>query len=134
MFITLLVVTFVISLAVALLVIAIFSKPLDTILHRIIADEISRAWVKYLKFAILVVGVSSGVRIWALEKYITPSTAKDAVIIELTRDRWVLEIYRTVLDSLQGIAWMLLIFFIFAMLAFVLVRIFEMRKPRPEGM
>jgi hypothetical protein len=127
-FITLLVVTFLISLTVSLIVVSLFSKPIAGILHRIIADEISSAWSKYLKFAIYVVGISSGVRIYQLERYITGQTSPDNQVIELTRDRWVLELYRTVIETLQGIAWMLLVFFIFALIAYVLVRIFEFRQ------
>jgi large-conductance mechanosensitive channel len=130
MFITLLAVTFVISLGVSVIIVAIFGKPIDSILQRIISDEISQAWVKYLKFAVIVVGVSSGVRIWELEKYIMPRLAGDANVIDLTRDRWVLEVYRTVIGSLQGIAWLLLIFFIFAMIAFVFIRISELKRQK----
>jgi hypothetical protein len=133
MFITLLAITFLISLGVAGIVVVIFAKPIDQILARIISDEISRAWVKYLKFAIYVVGVSSGVRVWELERYITPPQAANARVIELTRDRWVLEVYRTIIESLQGLAWLLLVFFIFALIAFVIVRVFELRKTRGEA-
>lgn len=133
MFITLLVITFLISLGVAGIVAGIFAKPIDQILARIISDEISRAWVKYLKFAIYVVGVSSGVRIWELERYITPPQVKDAQVIQLTRDRWVLEVYRTIIESLQGLAWLLLVFFIFALIAYVIVRVFELKKSRGEA-
>lgn len=133
MFITLLIVTFLISLGVAAIVAAIFAKPIDQILQRIISDEISRAWVKYLKFAIYVVGVSSGVRIWQLERYITPPQIRDAQAIQLNRDRWVLEVYRTIIESLQGLAWLLLVFFIFALIAYVIVRVFELKKSRGEA-
>jgi ABC-type transport system involved in multi-copper enzyme maturation permease subunit len=126
-FIILLVITFVISLCMAVLVVAVFSKSLNAIMRRIISDEISQAWVKYLKFAICVVGVSSGVRLWQLEKYISP-TSKDAQVLALTRDRWVLEMYGTVINSLTGMAWFLLIFFVFALIAFVIVRVFELKK------
>jgi len=129
MFITLLIVTFIISFVVSGIVVRIFGKPIDKILRRIIADEISQAWVKYLKFAIYVVGISSGVRIWSLERYITPERFERGQIIQLTTERWVLEVYRTIIGSLQGIAWLLLIFFIFALIAFVIVRIFELRRP-----
>jgi membrane-bound metal-dependent hydrolase YbcI (DUF457 family) len=129
MFIALLVVTFIISLMVSIIVARIFSKPLDSILKRIIADEISIAWLKYLNFAIIVVGVSAGVCIHELEKYITPWRGdKDQRIIELTTDRWVLELYRTVIETLQGIAWMLLIFFVFALIAYVIVRMTELKR------
>ena len=129
MFLTLLAVTFTISLLVSAIVSRVFTQPLDSILKRIITDQISTAWLKYLKFAIYVVGISSGVRIYELEKYITPQRfEKEAKIVELTSDRWILEVYRTIIETLQGIAWMLLMFFIFALIAYVIVKIFESRK------
>lgn len=133
MFVTLLLVTFLISIAVSWSVVLMFSKPIERILQRIIADEISQAWVKYLKFAVFVVGISSGVRIWELEKYITPPQARDAQIIALTRDRWVLEVYRTIIESLQGLAWLLLVFFAVALLAFVILRVFELWKAKAQA-
>ncbi len=132
MFITLLVVTFFLALVVSLVAVTFFDSPIRKILTRIIADEISLAWAKYLRFAVIVVGVSSGVRIWQLEKYIAPLQNKEGQALVLTRERWVLELYRTVIDSLQGIAWLLLVFFVFALIAYVIVRIFEVRKPKSE--
>lgn len=124
MFLTLLVVTFLIAFVVSFIVTVIFKKPLNTILTRIVDEEIGSAWSRYLTFAIYVVGVSTGVRVWDLEKYITP-VQKDTEIIILNLDRWILEVYRTVIGTLQGIAWMLLIFFVFSLIAYVIVRIFE---------
>lgn len=133
MFLGLLLLTFVIALSVSLGASRMFNDPLDRILKRIIADDISDAWLKYMRFAILVVGVSSGVRIYELEKYITPATfIKDSQAVQLTFDRWVLEIYRTVIETLQGIAWMLLVFFVFALIAYVIVRLAEMRKKQAD--
>jgi len=75
------------------------------------------------------IGISSGIRIWQLEKYITsPQNNKDAHIVELNMSRWVLEVYRTIIETLQGIAWMLLVFFILALNAFVIVRVFELKR------
>ena len=130
MFFLLLLITFVLALAVSLAVNKAFAKPLRSILDRIIAVEISTAWSKYLQFAIMVVGVSSGVRIHQLERYITPMMYREeqGKILALTTDRWVLELYRTVIGTLSGIAWMLLVFFIFALIAFVLVRLSEMKR------
>ncbi len=130
MFITLLVVGFLISLAVSAFVAHIFDKPADDILKRILADPISRAWTKYLKFAIYVVGISSGVQIWNLERYITPGPGPNTAAINLTRDRWILEIYRTIIETLQGLAWVLLVFFLFALIAFVIVRAAELRASK----
>jgi len=132
MFITLLIVTFVIAFVVSTIVARFFRQPIDKILARIITDEISKAWSKYLLFAIYVTGISSGVRIWALEKYITQPQIEGAQIITLTGQRWVLEVYRTVIETLQGIAWMLLVFFVFALVAYVIVRAFELKRSKPE--
>jgi ABC-type transport system involved in multi-copper enzyme maturation permease subunit len=126
MFITLLIATFVISFVVSSIVVLFFGRPINKILDRIISDQISRAWSKYLKFAIYVTGISSGVRIWDLEKYITKPQYQGGEIVLLTTERWVLEVYRTVIGTLQGVAWMLLVFFVFALVAYVIVRVFEM--------
>lgn len=128
MFIALLIITFLVSLFVSFIVIRSFSMPFDRILKRIIADEISDAWLKYLKFAVMVVGVSSGVRIRQLERFITPlSEDSEQRMMALTANRWILEIYRTVIESLQGIAWMLLVFFVVALMAYVFVKYTETR-------
>jgi len=132
MFITLLIVTFAIAFVVATVVVLVFSKPIDKILARIISDEISKAWLKYLKFAIYVTGISSGVRIWDLEKYITKPMYEHAEIVQLTAERWTFEVYRTIISTLQGVAWMLLVFFIFALIAYVIVRAFEMKRASSE--
>jgi hypothetical protein len=130
MFLSLLLVTFLISLAVCFVVARLFKPAIRKILNRILSDEISHEWIRYLIFAIYVVGISSGVRIWDLEKYISPRGAGDNAqqVLELNADRWVLEVYRTIIGTLQGEAWLLLVFFVFALIGFVIVRIAEMRK------
>lgn len=131
MFLLLLIVTLLVALGTSLTVVWMFTKPIDSILKRIISDDISAAWLRYLKFAIVVVGVSAGVRIYEIEKYITPQRHdKEARIVELTAERWILELYRTIIEALQGIAWMLLVFFVFALIAYVIVRIAEAKRTR----
>jgi hypothetical protein len=127
MFASLLVVSFVVAFAICLIVAFLFKKPISRIMQRLIPDDISAAWSKYVNFAIFVVGISGGTRIWDLEKYINPS-GKDNIILELTQVRWNLEIYHTVIATLQSIAWMLLVFFLFALISYVIVRGFEMKK------
>jgi len=127
MFLTLLVVNLVVAFVVCIIIVTIFKTPINNILRRLVAEDIYSSWSRYIVFAIYVVGISGGVRIWDLEKYITPRT-KDEAILELTSDRWVLEIYRTVIGTLQGNAWMLLVFFLFALIAYVIVKGLELRK------
>ena len=128
MFITLLIVTFAIASLVTLVVAIAFSKSIAKILERIFAEPMAVAWQRYVTFAIYVVGIPGGVRIWELEKYISPRS-KDEPALTLNMDRWVLEVYRTVIETLQSTAWLLLVFFGVALFAYVLVRLNERHAP-----
>lgn len=132
MFVSLLIVTFVVAALTSFLITRLFGRSIVRILGRIVTDELSSAWTRYLTFAIYVVGISGGVRIWDLEKYISPR-GEDAEILVLNADRWTLEVYRTVIGTLQGVAWMLLIFFLFALIAYVVVRGREARQAGGPG-
>ncbi len=127
MFLSLLIVTFSIAIFVSFLVTRLFNTSISAILNRIISEELATAWKRYIVFAIYVVGISGGVRIHQLERYITSRMRDDSPLI-LTSERWTLEVYRTVIETLQSIAWMLLIFFIFALIAYVVLRGFEMKN------
>src|SRR3989337_1088475 len=101
MIVTLLLVTFAIAAGVSFSVSRLFDRPIAGILTRIVAEELSSAWQKYIRFAIYVVGISGGVRIWELEKYITPRGKDDPALV-LNMDRWTLEVYRTIIETLQS--------------------------------
>ncbi len=131
MFIILLLITLFFSLLISTIVVFLFAKPITKILGRLVSEELAPTWRRYILFATYVVGISAGIRLWEMEKYITPN--KDGVILQLTANRWVIEIYKTIIDSLQGIAWMLLIFFLFALVGYVILRGFEMRKQNSKG-
>lgn len=120
-FILLLIVTLVISLVVSTIVILFFRRPVDRIFQRIIGEDIAVAWRKFLMFALVVVGVSSGVSIWRLERFVEP-VAEGATRPVLTAETWSVEIFRSILQTLGGMAWALLIFFIVALIAFVIVK------------
>jgi hypothetical protein len=126
MFVTLLLITFVIAAATSTVIALLFSKPIKKILGRLVTEELAPTWQRYLLFAIYVVGISGGVRVWDIEKYITPD--KEGKLLVLNSDRWVIEVYKTVIGALQSVAWMLLIFFLFALIAYVVVRGLEMRR------
>ena len=127
MFLILLLVSFLLAVTVSYVITRVFRKPITAILQRLITEEVYSAWTKYLTFAMYVVGISGGVRIWELEKYVTPRKEGEA-ILELTQNRWVLEVYGTIIGTLQSIAWMLLIFFLFALIAYVIVKGQEMKR------
>lgn len=127
MFLTMLIITFLVAALTSWVVVIIFNKPVANILARIVPEEISLGWLKYMKFAIYVVGISGGVRIRSLEKYINPGE-DDVTPLALTAERWVLELYRTLIGALQSISWMLLVFFVFTLIAYVIVRGREMKQ------
>jgi hypothetical protein len=139
MVITLLLTTFIIAFVVASIVNFIFAKPIEQILKQVVPADLSQIWAKYLKFAIYVVGIGGGVRVWDFEKYLTVQEPYQE-IVPLTPERWLLEVYQTIIGTLQSTAMVLLVFFVFALIAVVVVRIFEprattidaQRRPEPE--
>ena len=126
MLISLLVANLVVAFVMCFIVATVFKKPISRILQRLIGDDIFEAWVKYMIFAIYIVGISGGIRVWAIEKYLNPDP--EGAVLVLTQERWILEIYQTIIGSLQSNVWMLLVFFIFALIAYVIVKGFEMKK------
>jgi len=131
MVVSLLLVTFLVAVFVSFGVAALFRNSLRTILNRILSPELSGAWNRYNTLAIYVVGISGGVRIWEIGKYIT-SRVENEVPIVLNADRWLLEIYRTVIATLQSTAWMLLVVFAVTLIAVVIVRGQEMKHGKVE--
>ena len=132
MFFTLLIVTFLLASAVSYGVVRTFDTAVGKIFERIIQDEIAAVWQRYVAFAAYVVGISGGVRIYQLERYIS-APHKDTDVLVLNAERWTLEIYRTIIEALQSLAWMYLVVFIFALIAYVVVRGFELRHAPDEN-
>jgi hypothetical protein len=125
MFYALLGATLLLALVTSVVTAKFFDGAVGKILSRIVGDELAEAWRKYLRFAVVVVGVSGGVRLWELEKYVTATRESSA--LELNGMRWTLELYRTLIETLQSIAWMMLLFFLASMIAYVIVRAIELR-------
>ena len=131
MIVTLLISTFLISLAVVTIVVLFFRRPVDAILERVIGEPIGHAWSRYLLFTLYVFGIGGGVRVWQLERYLDPQGPPGASPLVLNSDRWVLEIYQTIISTLQSMSMVLFFFFLVALIALVIVRAGEARRPRP---
>lgn len=129
MVIGLLLSTFLVSFAVATVVVLAFRRPIDSILQRVIGEEISTAWSRYLLFTIYVFGIGGGVRVWQVERYLEPEGSPGR-LLTLNADRWVLEIYQTIIGTLQAVAMLLFFFFLVALIALVIVRGLEARRPK----
>ncbi|MCL6264005.1 hypothetical protein [Craterilacuibacter sp. RT1T] len=128
MFYALLGATLLVALVTSLITAKFFDGAVGKILSRIVGDELADAWRRYLRFAVIVVGVSGGVRLWELEKYVTAT--RESAALELNGMRWTLELYRTLIETLQSIAWMMLLFFLCSMIAYVIVRAIELKHDK----
>jgi hypothetical protein len=126
----LLVVTLAVALAAGTVAALVFLRPMRRILQRIVADDITSAWVRYLVFAMYVVGVGGGVNIRQIERYITAQGGAAEPLV-LTLDRWIIEIYSSGIGALGAITWLLLVFFVFALIAYVVVRALELKRREP---
>ncbi len=116
-------VSLVLAFAISATVAWVSKDVIESILHRFLADKIGTAISKYLRFAIVVAGISDGTRAGALRDYISaPNYSRDALNAQLTPEFWALELYRTAIGSLEGILWLMLIFSLGALIAIVLIR------------
>jgi hypothetical protein len=123
MFVTLFIVTLLLSAAVAAILAWISRDPIDSVLGRYFAPHIAGAMSKYLRFAVVVVGVAMGTRVQALEDYISaPSWTKANMDSALTPEVWAVELYRTALGTLAGILWMTLLFAFLVAVGLLLIR------------
>ncbi len=132
MLITLLIFNFLVALLTCGIIAYFFKKTLDTIFQRLVKEDIYIAWSRYILFAIFVVGISGGVRIWELEKYLNTNEKTGAYIYTLTAERWAIEIYRAIMGTLEATAWMLLFVFLFALVAYVVIRLTEAAQENKE--
>src|SRR5947207_14975290 len=121
MFVLLLIVTFTLAAIASAVVARMFNQPLAGIIARLIPDELSVAWHRYVLFGLYLIGVNGGVRIWEFEKYVLPLGAEHETLV-LTPDRWALEVYRTLMGTLRSVAAVLLLFFVVGLVAYLIVR------------
>jgi hypothetical protein len=123
MFLALFGVSLVLAFAISFTVAWISKDVIEGILHRFLADRIASAISKYLRFAVVVAGISDGTRAGALRDYISaPVYSRDQLTAQLTPEFWALELYRTAIGSLEGILWLMLLFSVGATVAIVLIR------------
>src|SRR5258708_37289661 len=106
MFVALFGASFVLGLALSVAVAWVSREAIESVLRRFVADHVVRAaFSKYIGFAIVVVGISTGTRVRVLQEYISATAEnKAAMAAALTQEPWVLVMYRTNLRTLEGMA------------------------------
>jgi hypothetical protein len=123
MFVVLFLVTFLLAFAVSSGVAWAGKEPIEGILHHFFSPNVTAAMSKYLRLAVVLVGVSSGARIRILEEYIAASPANKVEMTDaLTQEFWVVELYRTTITTLEGILWLLLLFSLVVFAAYWIMR------------
>jgi hypothetical protein len=123
MFVVLFLVTFIVAFAISSAVAWAGKEPIEGILHHFFSVNVTAAMSKYLRLAIVLVGVSSGARIRILEEYIAASPGNKIQMSDaLTQEFWVVELYRTTITTLEGIVWLLLLFSLIVFAAYWLMR------------
>src|SRR5260370_38046652 len=108
MFVALFGASFVLALALSVAVAWVSREAIESVLRRFVADHVVRAaFSKYIRFAIVVVGISTGTRVRVLQEYISATAEnKAAMAAALTQVCWVLALYRTIVRTLPGMACM----------------------------
>src|SRR5687767_7805302 len=129
MFITLLLVTLVLAVCIAILGLRYLGKPLRGVLHRIVGVDASDHWYKFAMFALYITSVGHGVQVYGLERYIQ-TRHKDEIMPPLTVEAWIFELYPVIERTLEGLAWGAMTIFIIGLLALVVLRAFEIRREK----
>jgi hypothetical protein len=129
MFIVLFLVTFLLAFGISSGVAWAGKEPIEGILHHFFSLNVTAAMSKYLRLAIVLIGISSGARIRILEEYIGASPANKLQMTDaLTQEFWVLELYRTSITTLEGILWLLLLFSFVVFVAYRIMHKAELKQ------
>jgi hypothetical protein len=129
MFIVLFLVTFLLAFGISSGVAWAGKEPIEGILQHFFSLNVTAAMSKYLRLAIVLIGISSGARIRILEEYIGASPANKLQMTDaLTQEFWVVELYRTSITTLEGILWLLLLFSLVVLAAYWIMRKSELKQ------
>ncbi len=97
---------------------------IDNILDRILADQISKEWLRYIIFAMYVVPIASGVRVWDPEKHMSPGYGMDLGSPLALNAEPIVVVFRTRMGAPGLFA---SVFFVFALIGFVIMRVANVR-------
>ncbi|PYT68945.1 MAG: hypothetical protein DMG39_19710 [Acidobacteria bacterium] len=135
MFVALFGASFALALALSVTIAWISREAIETILRRFLADSVlRRGFEKYIRFAIVVVGISGGTRVKALQEYISAADYNKAALqAALTQEFWTLELYRTVMGTLEAVAGLLLLCIFLALIAPAVLRLLKVEPLKTAG-
>lgn len=126
--------SFALAAGISCLIAWLFRIPVESLLKYLVERDVAEAWTKYIFFLLLVVGVASGTRIRLLEEYLAAASwNQTAIQSQMTQEFWVLEMYRTLIGSVEGIAWMLVLLALLGGGAYFFLRKKKADKPQSNG-
>ncbi|MDX1419418.1 MAG: hypothetical protein R3181_05575 [Rubricoccaceae bacterium] len=106
MFYALFAVQLAVALGASLVAALLFDRATGAVFVRSFGEAVGRGWRWLVRFAVVVVGVASGVRVYELERY----AAEGGPV--LNGAEWLLAVYRSALGALESVVWALLLFFL----------------------
>ena len=113
---------------VSFCVASVCEKPLSIPMERIIQNETSSAFTRYVRYATYLVGISHGVRLhpigFEIVAHFSEHDYDPAHILEHNLDYQLLLMWiqMVIIQSLTAIAYMYLAFFIFGLIAYITVK------------
>ena len=126
-----LIVPLLVAAIVSFCVVKVFEKPMAAILSRIIRDEVNRFFIKYVKLATYLVGISRGVRIFQLYEDVRKLTV-DNQDFDWGNILWMSGIYGTIIGTLQAIVHIYLWLFLLLSLLYLMVKTLELLEAKQK--
>lgn len=99
-----------VSLLVCFLTLAVFRGPFEDLAIKALTLDFWNAWKTLIYLSVYVMGLSRGVLVDELERFTRFARTKKDRSDDMSRDEWILEVTKTVIESLKAIALMLLLF------------------------
>jgi hypothetical protein len=115
----------------AAVVARLFNKTVGAMLNRMFEPDLSNAWHRLINFSIYIVGISTGLRLWALEAYVRLGGLD--LPSDLLLYQWLLEMFRTFIDTPLNLLYLLVAYFAAALVAYCIIRAFELFAGRTSS-
>lgn len=120
---------FSVSLLTALFISYTFVPWLNRILDRLASQPLLLAWRKCLNWAIILVGLQGGVKLDMLEDF---AFSQRQIPFNTNPMHWVVEIYRSFIDTAQSCIWVVVLFLLVAFVVEALIFALQ-RKNKKES-
>ena len=117
------------SATVAVLTTAVFSRPIDRVLFKLISDEMASAWSLFIKFALFCATFTSGMPPSDQAKFVGFNTP---IVVPPIPGDGTMFVMRSVGGALMGASWFLLVFFGVTLTAYAGGRFYSAVREKKE--